>query len=166
VKNWIGEVTEFEARVHGDVAAVRYRETDFTQIGDQRVGVALLKAETYVRRGGRWLLQGGAETVFPADPPVATVDPRQYDAYVGRYEYGPGVADVVTRAGHQLLVQPSGGASEELLPETATTFFLKGQPWRYVFVADGDRVTSVRFRMHGHDLVGRRVDAAASAPRR
>ncbi len=159
VRIWIGDVAGLEVRVHGDAAAVRYRATEFTSIGTQRVGVALVKAETFVRRDGRWLLLGGAETIVPGDPPIATVDPRDYDALVGRYEYGPGVADVVVRDGSRLLVQSTGLAPEELFPESATTFFLKGQPWRYVFTLAGGRATALAFRMYGHDLVARRADA-------
>jgi ketosteroid isomerase-like protein len=153
----IGEVTDLEVRVHGDAAAVRYRSSDVTQIGEQRVAVALIKAETYVRRDGRWLLLGGAETIVPADPPVAVVDPRRYDALVGRYEYGAGVVDVVTRQGSRLMVQATGQGPEELVPESATTFFLKGQPWRYVFVVKGGSAASLIFRMYGHDLVATRI---------
>jgi len=40
----------------------------------------------------------------------------------------------------------------------ATTFFLKGQPWRYVFTLAGGRATALAFRMYGHDLVARRAD--------
>jgi hypothetical protein len=160
VRIWTGEVTDLEVRVHGDAAAVRYRSTDFTQIGEQRVGIALVKAETFVRREGRWLLLGGAETILPADPPIATVDPGGYDALVGRYEYGPGVADVVTRDGARLFVQATGATPEELFPESATTFFLKGQPWRYVFTTAGGSATSLVFRMYGQEFVASRSDAA------
>jgi hypothetical protein len=110
--------------------AVRYRVTDVTALGTQRVGVALIKAETYVRRDGRWLLLGGAETVLPADPPIAAVDPRGYDALVGRYEYAPGVAEIVTRDG----------------------------PRRYRFVVEGGRATRLVFTMFGRDLVAGRVE--------
>jgi hypothetical protein len=160
VRQSAGDVSDLEVRLHGDTAAVRYRTTDVTQIGAQRVAVALIKAETYVRRDGRWLLLGGAETILSADPPVASVDPRGFDALVGRYEYGPGVVDVVTREGSRLLVQATGQAAEELFAENATTFFLKGQPWRYVFEMKGGSAASLRFRMYGHDLVARRIDTA------
>lgn len=150
--------TDLEVRVHGDAAAVRYRVTDVTEIGSQRAGVPLIKAETYVRREGRWLLLGGAETVLPVDPPVAAVDPVTYDAFVGRYEYAPGVAEVVSRDGARLLIQSTGQPPEALVPETATTFFLKGQPWRYAFVVEGGRATRLVFTMYGRDLVARRVE--------
>jgi hypothetical protein len=159
VRIFSGPVTGLEVRVQGDAAAARYRVTDFTAIGSQQVGVELVKAETYVKRGGRWLLIGGAETVLPVDPPIAAVDPSAYDALVGRYEYGPGVVDVVTRDGARLVVQATGQPPEELFPETATAFFLKGQPWRYAFELRGGTAVALRFRMFGRDLVARRIDA-------
>jgi hypothetical protein len=79
-----------------------------------------------------------------------------YDALVGRYQYGPGVVDVVTRDGSRLLVQATGQAPEELLPESETTYFLKGQPWRYVFDVQAGSASLI-FRMYGHDLVATRI---------
>jgi hypothetical protein len=157
VRMWIDEMTGLEVRLRGDVAAVRYRQIEHTQIGEQRIDLPQLKSETYVRRDGRWLLLAGLDSALPIDPPRATVDPARYDALVGRYEYAAGVADVVTRDGARLLVQPTGGPPEELVPEDATTFFLAGQPWRYVFVMEGGRATALRFRMFGRELVARRM---------
>ncbi len=54
-------------------------------------------------------------------------------------------------------LEATGQAPEELLPESETTFFLKGQPWRYLFVAKGGRAASLIFRMYGHDLVATRM---------
>jgi hypothetical protein len=72
--------------------------------------------------------------------------------------------DVVSRDGARLMVRATGALPEELLPESATTFFLAGQPWRYRFVVEGDRATRLIFHMHGRDLVARRV-AEPSPPR-
>jgi hypothetical protein len=157
VRIWVDDVSGLEVRTHGDAAAVRYRQVDSTQVGTQRVDVPQIKSETFIRRDGRWLLLGGLDTALPIDPPIAAIDPARFDALAGRYEYGPGVVDVVTRDGARLLVQPTGLPAEELFPEDATTFFLKGQPWRYVFVMNGARATALRFRMSGRELVARRV---------
>jgi hypothetical protein len=151
-------VANLEVRVQGDAAAVRYRVIDVTEIGSQRAAVPLVKAETYVRREGRWLLLGGAETVLPVDPPIAAVDSAIYDRFTGRYEYAPGVAEIVTRDGARLLIQSTGQPAEELFPESATTFFLKGQPWRYTFRIEGGRATALVFRMFGRDLIAGRVE--------
>jgi hypothetical protein len=55
-------------------------------------------------------------------------------------------------------VQATGQAKEEVFPENETTYFVKGQDWRMIFVRNKrGRVTSVRFRQHGQDLVARKI---------
>lgn len=157
-KNWYGEISGLEVRLHGEVAVARYRVTEHIEISGQSMAVPQRRTETYARRGDLWVLIAGAETVLPQDPPVAKVDPKIYDAYAGRYQYAPGTVDTVTREGDRLMVQVTGQAKEELLPETETTFFSKGQDWRLIFVKDEQgRVTEVRFRQNGQDLVGKRL---------
>lgn len=157
-KNWYGEISGLEVRVHGDVAVARYRVTEHIELSGQSLTVPQRRTETYARRGELWVLIAGAETVLPQDPPVAKVDPKIYDAYVGRYEYAPGAVDTVTREGDRLMVQVTGQAKEELLPENETTFFSQGQDWRLIFVKDEKgKVTAVRFRQNGQDLVGKRL---------
>ncbi len=158
VKNWYGDISSFTVRVHGEVAIARYRITEFTEVGDQRIEIDEWRTETYVHRAGTWTLIGGADVVIPRDPVVAKVDPHVYDAYAGQYEYAPGLRDTVTREGDRLLVQSTGQEKEELLPENDMTYFEKGQDWRVLFVRDHHgNVVSLIFRQNGQDLVARRV---------
>jgi hypothetical protein len=158
VKNWYGDIAELQAHVYADTAVARYRVTEHTELGSHRIDVELWRTETYVRRGGLWTLIGGADSVIPRDPVVAKVDPKIFDAYVGRYEYAPGTVDTVTREGDRLMVQATGQAKEELFPETETTYFGKGQDWRLIFVKDAQgKVTSILFRQNQQDLVGTRI---------
>lgn len=158
IKNWYGDIGRFSAHVHGDVALVRYQVTEFTEIGGQRIALDEWRTETFLRRGESWVLLGGADVVVPRDPPVATVDARLYDRYVGRYEYTPGLIDTVTRQGERLFIQSTGQEKEELFPESEGVFFAKGQDWRVVFESDDrDAVVRLRFRQNGQDLVAKRV---------
>ncbi|MSR03810.1 MAG: serine hydrolase [Gemmatimonadetes bacterium] len=75
-------------------------------------------------------------------PPVAverkaiTVDPKVLDRYVGTYNLGVGISLVVTREGAGLVLRQHGSdAPMALLPETATTFFVRGQELIVTFVA-------------------------------
>jgi ketosteroid isomerase-like protein len=159
LKSWYGEISDLQVRTYGDTAVARYKITETTELAGQRLTALQRRLETYVRRDGRWLLVGGIDSVIPPDPAVAKIDPKVYEAYVGRYEYAPGMVDTVTRQGDRLLVQVTGQAPEELFPETETIFFGKSQDWRLIFVRDGQgRVTSVRFRQNGQELVGKRVE--------
>ena len=68
----------------------------------------------------------------PAESRIVTVDPKLYDAYVGRYEFGPGLLLTVTREGNRLFIEATGKSEiysfrlkrkEELFPTSDTDFF-------------------------------------------
>lgn len=158
VKNGYGAISNFTLREQGPVAMAHYRVTEFTEIGGHRLETDLVRTETYARRDGLWKLIGGADVAIPHDPEIAKVDPQLYDAYVGQYEYAPGVRDTVTREGDRLLIQSTGQGQEEIFPENDSTFFGRRQAWRMIFVKDDTgRVASLHFRQDGQDLVARRV---------
>jgi hypothetical protein len=162
LRNWYGEIRDYAAHFHGGgaVATARYRITESSQLGESRIDAEMWRTETY-RRGKdpAWLLIAGADVPIPRQPEVAKVDPNLYDAYVGRYEYSPGVIDTVTREGDRLFSQTTGQEKVELLPENATTFFAKGEDWRVVFTKDDQgHVVSETFRQNGQDLVARRLE--------
>lgn len=158
LKNWYGDIVGLEVRVYGDVVVARYRITEYSELGGQRMSIQQWRTETYVRRGGVWKLIGGAESVIPQDPVLAKIDPKVYDAYVGQYEYARGMVDLVTREGDHLMVETTGQGKEEVFPENETTYFGKGQDWRMIFVKDQQgRVTSVLFRRQGQDFIGKKI---------
>lgn len=159
IKSWYGDIMDFQVHVYKDTVVARYRVTEFTELGNQKVSVRQWRTETYVRRGGVWLLVGGAESIIPQDPDIAKIDAKIYDAYVGQYEYAPGVIDTVTRDRERLLVQAAGQEEkEEVFPENETTFFGKGQDWRLIFVKNEQgRVTALRFRQSGRDYVAKKI---------
>jgi hypothetical protein len=158
LKNGYGEVHDFRLREIGDTAIAFYRVTEYSQVGEQRIEIEQWRTETFLRRGGTWVLVAGAAVPLPHDPPVAEVEPGRYDAFVGSYEYDPGMIDTISREGDRLYVQAGAMEREELVPESASSFFAKGQDWRVIFVLDSAaRVTALRFRQHGQDFVARRL---------
>ena len=77
--------------------------------------IARLIAETYVP---------GLVEPRPA-PPLRTaieVDPKTFDAYVGRYQPNPAITVTVSREGDKLMFESAGG-KVELLPESENSFF-------------------------------------------
>ena len=69
-------------------------------------------------------------------PPVAKVDPKIFDAYVGRYDIGNARVFIVTREGDKLMCQVQGNPQVELFPETETQFFWQITRGRLIFVKD------------------------------
>ncbi|MCK6562102.1 serine hydrolase [bacterium] len=65
---------------------------------------------------------------------TATVDPKLYDAYVGKYEYPGGAILMVTRDGNKLLAQLTGQPQFEIFPRSETEFFWKVVDAQITFV--------------------------------
>lgn len=163
LRNGYGAIRDFTAHVHGDVATARYRITESSQLGDAKIDLEMWRTETYLRGNDpAWILIAGADVPIPKDPVTAVVDAKVLAAYVGRYEYSPGVIDTVTLEGGRLFAQTTGQEKLELLPENETTFFAPGEDWRVVFLKDEKgRVVSEVFRQNGQDLVARRLEPLA-----
>ncbi len=160
---WYGEIEELQVRSYGEAVVARYRATEHSEVGGQRLAFTGWRTETFVRRGSSWVLVALSDAPIPADPPIARVDPRILNSLVGRYAYGDGLVDTVTREADHLAVQATGQPKEEIFPESETTFFAKGQDWRLLFDRDAEgRVTGLRFRQGGHDLVAVRMKDAGT----
>lgn len=69
----------------------------------------------------------------PRERVIARIDPRIYDAYVGKYEVDPANVLYVVRVGDRLYVE-AGGQRVELFPITETVFFSKKTESELTFV--------------------------------
>jgi hypothetical protein len=86
-------------------------------------------------------------TLAPEESKVAAVDPKVYDAYAGRYEFGRDAILTVTREGNRLLVEATGkspiysfrvNGKEEIFPTSETNFFSRNRRGdRIRFIKDG-----------------------------
>jgi hypothetical protein len=155
VRYYYGPLEQVKVRFHGDTAVVTYRARQYNEIGGQTTYVQSWQIETHVRSGDGWMLVGVADAPIPFEPTVATLDPRIYDAYVGDYEYAPGMIAAVRRVGDRLVHQMPGLGDDELVPETDTSFFIRGEAAggsssRTIFVKDdAGRVTHYIYRQYG-----------------
>ena len=159
VKYYYGELEDPKVRFHGDTAVVTYRARQYNEIGGQITYVQTWQTETHVRKGkdknNDWLLVAVSDAPIPLEPTAIKLDPKILDAYVGEYQYAPNMIATVTRAADTLLHQMPGAGTDELLPESETTFFIKGEAAsgassRTIFVRDTTgRVTHYIYREYG-----------------
>ena len=155
VRYYYGALEQAKVRFHGDTAVVTYRAKQYNEIGGQTTYVQSWQVETHVRSGDGWLLVGVADAPIPFEPTGATLDPRVYDAYVGDYEYAPDMIATVRRVGDKLVHRIQGSDDEELVPETETSFFIRGEAAggsssHTIFVKDNaGRVTHYIYRQYG-----------------
>jgi ketosteroid isomerase-like protein len=155
VRYWYGPLEDVKVRLHGDTAVVTYHALQFTKVGEQTTSVHKWQIETLLRRQGRWLLIAVADAPIAPEPVAASIDPAVLEAYVGQYQWAPTLISTIERNGSQLLERFSGADASEWLPESATSFFLKGEAAtggssRIIFVKDsGRRVTHYIYRELG-----------------
>ena len=141
VKYFYGPLEDVKVRVHGETAIVTFHAKQFHEFGGQTTYQHRWQIETWMRQRGNWLLVSVADGLIPIEPTAARVDPALYDAYAGQYEWAPTMISTFVRKGDKLIDQFMGQVESELVPESETTFFVKGQAAsgdssRFIFVKD------------------------------
>ncbi|MGZ5453590.1 MAG: serine hydrolase [Candidatus Aminicenantales bacterium] len=93
---------------------------------------------------------------------------RDLDAFAGVYTNERKREFYVSREGDKLFAQQQGGSKDELTPASATEFFLKDNPARFMFVKDSaGRVTGLRIKSRiGPAQVLTKTDKPLPAPRK
>jgi CubicO group peptidase (beta-lactamase class C family) len=76
----------------------------------------------------------GQAVTVPAARTEARVDPKLFDAYVGRYELGPKFLITIAREGDRLTAQATGQGAFEIFPESETKFFARVADLQITFV--------------------------------
>lgn len=89
---------------------------------------------------------------------VAKVDPKIYDAYVGKYQIEADATLTVTRNGDRLFVQITGLKSVEIFPESQTKFFLKGVDSQITFVKNSQGKATSLVLHQGGDHAAKKVE--------
>jgi CubicO group peptidase (beta-lactamase class C family) len=84
-------------------------------------------------------------------PQAGVVDQQIYDSYVGQYQLMPNSVVSVRHEGNRLLAEVNGQIPLELLPETATVFFVKltGKTVKFVPDAQG-RIKGLHSDLNGN----------------
>lgn len=91
---------------------------------------------------------------YSTDPkPLAQMDPKIYDRYVGEYEVAPNVVFSVTREGDRLFIQTPDHEKAPVYLESQTDFFLTMADERIGFLVDGQGgVTGLVLRRGGAEM--------------
>lgn len=141
------EIQDFKLRDNGEMALINYLMIERVGAGAEQQTAQFIYTDVFVRRGGRWLMLSSQATRSPNTRVAVKVNPAIYDAYVGDYESPQGSVFSVRREGDRLTGIAPNGERVELLPESETTFFVRGDPSLTIFEKDGTgRVTFMIFR--------------------
>ena len=152
----IGEAQVFD---HGDTAVIVYRRIERVDANGQKIEMQNRVTDTFIRRDGRWRAISSQATRIAPEPVAVKVDPNVYDAYAGQYEITPALIITITREGDKLMMQATGQAKYELLPENEITFFVKGQTSKVIFAKDekGQVTHLVARQSDGQELKVRKI---------
>lgn len=107
----------------------------------------------------------GGTVVLPWEHKTATVDPKLFDGYVGRYQLEPDVTITVTRDETSLFAQLTGQPKTAIFPEGERDFFYKIVDAQITFVTDGlGRATELILHQDG-DHHAKRIEGEAPPPK-
>lgn len=146
-------------REEGSVAILTYDALEDEKVFGQSLHTRYHTTDTYLRRGGEWVLLASQTQVIPSEHVAVAIDPQSLDSYAGSYQLAPEVEYTVKRSGERLLGQRKGRPEEELFPLGGDRFFRRGAPrGEKLFTRDASgRVTAMIDRRDNNDLVWRRV---------
>jgi CubicO group peptidase (beta-lactamase class C family) len=101
----------------------------------------------------------------PIEHAIATVDPRSFDAFVGRYRISPAVVCTITREGDRLFTQATGTPKTRLYPMSEREFFLVEVDARFTFAPEvNGRVRELIVHTMGQEVrIKRLSDAEAKS---
>lgn len=138
------QIDSVHAHQWGSAITVSYRRTESRRVGAYEATNVTRALEVFVRHGDRWLLTDHSHTWVVRPVTAVALDSATLDAFVGRYEIGPGYIDSVHREGEAAerggrpLVATATGQSEGavLVPVSATAFSPDGIGPLIVFERD------------------------------
>jgi mono/diheme cytochrome c family protein len=97
------------------------------------------------------------------DRPIAKIDPKILDAYVGEYEFLPGRTVAIARSGDQLMAGMRGVPNTPLFPESETKFFFKVADVQIIFVKDDKgEVNELMVEQGGRTFKAKRLKKATA----
>jgi hypothetical protein len=95
--------------------------------------------------------------------PVAKIDPKILDAYLGEYEFLPGRTIAIARNGDQLMAGTRGVPNTPIFPESETKFFFKVADVQIIFVKDDKgEVNELMVEQGGRTFKAKRLRKAAA----
>ena len=116
-------VDSVRAERFGSVATVEYRRTDHWPQGTGEFATSWKALDVFALHKGRWLLERHTQVWLVSPVTPISLDSASMDAFVGRYQIGPGYVDDVHREGANLVATASGQRTgARLVPVAANVF--------------------------------------------
>jgi uncharacterized protein DUF4440 len=137
------EIDSLDVALIGNVAIAEYRRTDHRDLASFHTRTTSRVLDVFRPHGTGWLLARHTQTWIVSAPASVTLDSTALDAFVGRYEIGPGFIDNVHWHDGHLVAQSSvESVGATLVPVSNSAFSPDGIAPLIVFERDATgRVT-------------------------
>jgi ketosteroid isomerase-like protein len=137
------EVDSLHVALVGSTAIAEYRRIDHRDLGEYRTQTVNRVIDVFRQQFGSWVLARHTQTWIVSPPTPVKLDSAALDAFVGRYEKGPGfVDDVHWQDGHLVAQSTVESVGATLVPVSNTAFSPNGIAPLIVFERDATgRVT-------------------------
>ncbi len=95
----------------------------------------------------------------PKQRQAVAVDPKLFDAYIGRYELAPNFILTITKEQNRLYAQATGQPKVELFAETETQFFITEVDAQITFISDRQgKVNRLILHQAGQEIPAKKLD--------
>ncbi len=159
-KGYSGNITVVNAKsnIQGDTAILSYDLNETETIFGQNMTARYHGTDTWMYRNGKWQIVAGQMFRYYEDPALGKGDIKKYAEYAGVYELAPGITQTVSVRDGKLYAQRGDRPENELLPESAEIFFLKGIEGRRLFRRDeSGKIDAMIDRRNNEDMVWKKT---------
>lgn len=130
-------VEEPKVFVYNSTAIVSWKWNHTSVMEGRNFHFVYKVTSVFVEENGEWKCASEHQSILPRDPKPTSLDAATLDKYVGEYEFAKNFLISIVREGNSLIAKSTNPTTRnELIPETATTFFIKGQSGRHSFELD------------------------------
>lgn len=150
--------TDWNCKVHGDVAVSSFIDVVEQGPSDRREQYKYRSVETWLKEKGGWKMIGSETLALQEDPPAIALDQATLQQYVGAYEAAPGMDITFSRQGDRLLASLNGGVSVVQEAQARDIVFSPGRganPKVFLRAADG-RITGFIYLRASHSVTFKR----------
>lgn len=147
------------------VAVMSYTIKEHEWWGSQQNDLPdLRKTDTYILKGGKWLLLASHETFYPIHRKTVTIDPKTYNSYIGKYQVMPSLIYTVSNEKGKLMIRENNSLEKTaLFPLSSNVFFSKpntgffneGGVGEVIFTKG--KVDYLIFRRYGVDIKAQKI---------
>jgi hypothetical protein len=147
-----------KSKIQGDTAVLSYDLNETETIFGQDMTARYHGTDTWMYRNGKWQIVAGQMLRYYEDPAPGKGDVKKYARYAGTYELAPGVTLTISVRENGLYAKRGDRPEQELIPETADIFFIKGVEGRRLFRSDdGGKINAMIDRRNNEDVVWKKI---------